>query len=160
MSQQARSILDLSLVATTAIAYARCVNIVAPTVTGALAGAQATTQGQKILGIARRAAAAGEMVDVTVLGTAVCEAGAAIAVGARVMCDASGRVITASVLAAAATGLSIAAGGTAVTSTAANGAIVSGNATLSGGDTPLFVFGTALQAAAAAGDLIEVVIGN
>lgn len=160
MSQQARSILDLSVVASGAIAYARCVNVIAPTVSGALTGAQATAIGQKVLGIARRDAASGAMVDITVLGTAVCEAGAAIAVGARVMCDASGRVITATALAAATGTLAIAAGATAVTSTAANGAIVSGAPTLSGGDTPQFIFGTALQAAAAAGDLIEVVIGN
>lgn len=148
MSQQARSILDLSMVASGAITYGRCVNVIAPTVSGALTGAQATAIGQKVLGIARRDAASGAMVDITVLGTAVCEAGAAVAVGARVMCDASGRVVTA-------VALTIAAGATAVTSAAANGA-----GTMAGGDTPQFIFGTALQAASAAGDLIEVVIGN
>jgi hypothetical protein len=150
MSQQARPVLDISVQAVgTAIAYARAVNVVAGAAAlGAIGGTQATVAGQKIIGIARRDAAVGAFTELTTLGTAVCEAGAAIAIGARVQCDASGRVITA-------TALTIATGAVAVTSAAVNGA-----GTISGGDTPLFVFGTALQAAAAAGDFIEVLIGN
>lgn len=146
MSQQARSLLEIPLVASGAIAYGRAVQVIAPTVNGALTGAQATVAGQKVIGIARRDAASGAMTDVTCFGTAVCEAGAAITVGSRVQCDAQGRVITA-------TALAIAAGATAVTSAAANGA-----SALSGGDAPVFVFGTALQAASAAGDFIEVLL--
>ena len=146
MSQQARSILDLSVQASGAIAYGRAVNVIAPAIASAITGAQATVAGQKVIGIARRDAASGAYTDVTCLGTAVCEAGAAITVGSRVQCDASGRVITA-------TALTIAAGATAVTSAAANGA-----GTMAGGDPPIYVFGTALQAASAAGDFIEVLI--
>ncbi|MFM2056047.1 MAG: hypothetical protein RLY71_432 [Pseudomonadota bacterium] len=148
MSQQARSVFELSFVASGAVTYARAVNIIAPTTSGAYTAAQATVAGQKIVGIARRSAVSGEMFDATAFGTAVCEAGAAITVGARVAVDSVGRVITA-------TALTIAAGAVAVTSAAANGA-----GTMAGGDAPQFVFGTALQAAAAAGDLIEVLIGN
>lgn len=146
MTQQARSILDISVLASGAIAQYRAVALVAPTSPTALSGSQATVAGQKIFGIARRPAASGEMTEVTVLGTAVCEAGAAIAINARVQVDANGRVITA-------TALTIAAGATAVTSAAANGA-----GTMAGGDPPLFVFGTAMQAAGAAGEFIEVLI--
>lgn len=169
MSQQARSVLELPVVASGAITYGRAVQVVAATLLGAIAASQATVAGQKVVGIARRDGASGTMVDVTVLGTAVCEAGAAIAVGSRVQCDASGRVIAATAVSATqgaiATGsLAIAAGAVAVTSTAANGAgTISGaptvgNPTIAGGDLPIFVFGMALQAAGAAGDLIEVLI--
>ena len=147
MTQQARDLFNLSVLATGAIAYARAVNVAATTAPGAIGGVQATVAGQKVIGIARRAAALGAYTDITSLGTAICEAGAAIALGARVQCDASGRVITA-------TALTIATGAVAVTSAAVNGA-----GTIAGGDAPQFVFGTALQAAAAAGDLIEVLIG-
>lgn len=46
------------------------------------------------LGIARVAAAIGERCPVTVLGTAIAEAGAAIAANAALELDASGRVVT------------------------------------------------------------------
>ena len=170
MPQQARSILDLPFVASGAVAYGRAVNVVAPTVPGAMSAAQATVSGQKVVGIARRSAAAGQMFEATTLGTAVCETGAALAIGARVMVDATGRVIAATALSAtqgaiAVGTLAIAAGAVAMTSTAANGAVITGAPTvgaptIAGGDTPLFVFGTALQSAAAAGELIEVLIGN
>lgn len=160
MSQQARSILDISMLATAAIAYGRAVQVAATTTAGAIGGVQATAIGQKVIGIARRDAGLGAYTDVTVLGTAVCEAGAAIAVGARVQCDASGRVITATALAVTIGTLGVGAGGTPVTSTAGNGAILTGAPAITGGDTPLYVFGTALQAAGAAGDLIEVLISN
>lgn len=168
MSQQARSILDLPVKASGAITYGRAVNLTTAGSATELTGVQATAAGQKIVGIARRSAASGALVDITALGTAVCEAGAAITVGSRVQCDASGRVITATALSAtqgtvAIGSLQVASGATAVTSTAANGAILTGtptvgNPTLAGGDPPIYVFGTALQAASAAGDYIEVLI--
>ena len=168
MTQQARPVLDIAVQATAAISYARVVALAVATVAGAIGGAQATVAGQKMIGVARRDAALGAFVDVTCLGTAVCETGAAIALGARVQCDALGRVITAVALTATQGAITIgtlqvAAGATAVTSTAANGAILSGaptvgNPTLAGGDPPIYVFGTALQSCAAAGDFIEVLI--
>lgn len=146
MTQQARPVLDIAVQATAAIAYGRAVALAAATVAGAIGGVQATASGQKLIGVARRDAALGAFVDVTCLGTAVCETGAAIALGARVQCDAVGRVITA-------VALTIAAGATAVTSAAANGA-----GTMAGGDPPVYVWGTALQACAGAGEFIEVLI--
>ncbi|MFM2057599.1 MAG: hypothetical protein RLY71_1984 [Pseudomonadota bacterium] len=146
MSQQARSVLDISVQASGAIAYGRAVNLIAPLTPRGQSAVQTTTSGGKIFGISRRAAADGEWTEVTCLGTAVCEAGAAIVVGARVQCDAVGRVITA-------TALGVSSGATAVTAAAANGA-----AALTGGDPPVYVFGTAMQAASAAGDWIEVLI--
>lgn len=146
MSQQARPVLTLPAQASGAIAFARAVNVVAPPNAGQMSVAQASTAGQKVVGFAARAAATGEWVDITAIGTAVAEAGAAITVGSRVSCDSQGRVVAASALA-------IAAGATAVTSAAANGAT-----DITGGDAPQYVIGTALQAAGAAGDLIEVLI--
>lgn len=107
---------------------------------------QATVQGQKVQGVARSAAALNEYVPVDVLGTTVIEAGAAFAAGAALIVDAQGRAI-------ASTGaLAVAAGAVAVTSTAANGAI------LQGGDPPEYVFADALDAATAAGELVEVLL--
>lgn len=107
---------------------------------------QATVQGQKVLGVADMdASAAGKDLPVIVMGTAICEAGAAVAAGATLISDASGRVITN-------TGaIKIAAGGVAVTSVAANGAT-----DITGSDLPEFVVGYALEAAAGAGSFIEV----
>lgn len=171
MTQQARPVLDLALQATGAIAYGRAVALSVATVFGAIGGVQATVAGQKLIGVARRDAALGAFVDCTVLGTAVCETGAAITLGSRVQCDASGRVITAVALSATLgtlTGgigtLQVGAGATAVTSSAASGAILTGAGTvtgapaLAGGDPPVFVWGTALQSCAGAGEFIEVLI--
>ncbi len=109
-------------------------------------GVQASVQGQKIMGVARSDAASGEKVTLDVAGTVVIEAGAAIAVGDSVIVDAQGRAIPS-------TGqLAVAAGATAVTSSAANGGI------LTGGDAPEFVLGDALEAATAAGQFIEVLL--
>lgn len=109
-------------------------------------GVQATVQGQKILGVAQRAAAIGEDSDAVRSGSTVVEAGAAFAKGASLIVDAQGRAI-------AATGaLAVAAGAVAVTSSAANGAI------LTGADLPEYVFADALEAAGAAGDLVEVLM--
>jgi len=139
MSQQARSIFSISFpVAPGVVTVFRGVDY---------AGAQATVQGQKIAGIANRGAASGAGYEATKLGSAIVEAGAAFAVGASLIMDAQGRAI-------ASTGaLNVKAGATAMTSTAANGAGV-----LGGGDPPEYVFADALQAAAQAGDLVEVMM--
>lgn len=84
MSTQSISILTLSLAAAGAIAAARFV-----TPLGAQAGADANT-----IGAACSAAAIGERVPVDVRGTTTVEAGAAIAQGATLKSDASGRAIT------------------------------------------------------------------
>lgn len=109
-------------------------------------GAQASVQGQKVLGVAQRAAADGEDSDGVRSGSTVVEAGGAFAIGASLIVDAQGRAI-------AATGaLSLAAGAVAVTSSAANGAI------LTGADLPQYVFADALEASGAAGGLVEVLM--
>lgn len=111
------------------------------------ADAQAAAAGAKIKGIANHATtAAGQEVAITVSGTAIVEAGAAITVGASLTMDAQGRAV-------AAVPLAVASGATQVTSAAANGA-----GALTGGDAPQFVFGDALQAATAAGQFIEVLL--
>jgi hypothetical protein len=111
------------------------------------AGAQVAAAGAKIMGIAQYpATAAGQDIALSTLGTAICEAGAAVALGAAVAMDSSGRVVTAAALA-------VATGATAMTSAAANGA-----AAITGGDPPQWVVGDALQAAGAAGDFIEVLL--
>lgn len=139
MSQQATSILSLTYLASGAVAQYRGV---------LFTGAQCAAAGAKILGISEKPAASGEYSSAISYGTAVCEAGAAIAVGAALAMDASGRVITA-------TAVTITTGATAVTSSAANGA-----GTITGGDLPQFIVGHALQAASAAGDLIEVLLSR
>lgn len=111
------------------------------------ADAQAAAAGAKIKGIAQHATtAAGQDVTITVCGTAIVEAGAAITLGASLTMDAQGRAVPANALA-------VASGATAMTSAAANG-----SAALAGGDAPQFVFGDALQAATAAGQFIEVLL--
>jgi hypothetical protein len=149
MAQQSRPTLTLPVLATSAIAQYRGVG---------WTGAQATVAGQKIMGISRRPAAIGGELDVTAKGTAICESGAAITVGAALTMDASGRVVAAAAVAVATTGLTVAAGAVAVTSTAANGAIVAGTATVSGGDLPQYIVGYAMEAAGAAGAFIEVLM--
>jgi hypothetical protein len=150
MALTSRPLLILSAVAATAITQYRGVGF---------NDSQATVAGQKIKGIARRGAAIGADVDLVSKGTAVVEAGAAIAVGASVVMDASGRVVTASALTAAVGTLAVAAGATAVTSAVANGAgSVTGAPALSGSDLPQFTVGIALTAATAAGDFVEVLL--
>lgn len=56
------------------------------------AGAQGTADAH-VLGVARSAANAGEAVPVIALGTAVVEAGGAIAAGDPISCDADGRAV-------------------------------------------------------------------
>jgi len=100
------------------------------------------------IGVAQNAAALNETVRVQVAGKAQCVADAAISVGARVGAPAT----TAGRVATAANSLAIASGGTTVTSTAANGAIVTGDPVVSR------VLGIALTAAASAGDPITILL--
>lgn len=137
MSQQSISVLTLTVTASGAVTEGRAVGF---------DGAQATTQGQKVMGVAVTDASSGEALAVVTHGTAVMETGAAVAVGDSVMVDTDGRAIPV-------TGaLGVASGATPVTSSAANGAI------LAGADLPEFVLGDALQAAAAAGAFIEIML--
>lgn len=106
---------------------------------------QASVAGQKVKGVAEFDAASGESVTLTLKGTAFIFAGAAIAAGDRLVADAQGRAVPASAL-------EVDAGAVAVTSSAANGAI------LVGGEPPEFVFGTALEAASGAGVLFEALL--
>lgn len=139
MTKQNISILELSLIAAGVITQYRGVGF---------DGNQATVQGQKIMGIAKFAVpAAGDDATLWCKGTAVCEAGAAINVGDSLIMDAEGRVIPST------SKLKIAAGAVAVTSVAANGLT-----DIVGGDSPEQVIGDAMQAAAAAGAFIEVLL--
>lgn len=138
MPQQSITTLKLSIAAAGVVAAYRAVGF---------DGAQATVQGQKIQGVAEYAvAAAGVMLAVGVAGTVIVESGGIINKGDSLIVDNQGRAIVS-------TGkLGVAAGATAVTSTAANGQI------LTGGDSPEFVFADALAAATAAGQFIEVLL--
>lgn len=84
MSQQAISLLTLTLVAAGTIVANRFVTA---------GGVQAGADGNAI-GVANTAAVSGEKFPVTAKGTAVVEAGAAIAVGATLEVGASGRAVT------------------------------------------------------------------
>lgn len=77
-------LLTLTDIATAAIVAQRFVGF-----TGAQAGA-----GLNARGVAQEAAAIGNQFSVDVIGTTVVEAGAAIAAGALIECDATGRAIT------------------------------------------------------------------
>jgi len=138
MSQQAITTLVLTLAAAGAVAVRRAVGF---------NGAQASVQGQKIMGIADYAVAnVGDQLAVNAKGTVIVETGGVFAIGDSLIVDNQGRAIKT-------TGsLAVAAGGTAVTSTAANGAI------LTGGDSPEFVFADALAASTGAGQFVEVLM--
>jgi hypothetical protein len=84
MGTQFFSAACITLAATGTIAANRFI-----TPAGAQAGADANT-----LGLCRTAAVSGDKVPVDVLGTATVEAGAAVAAGASLKSDASGRCIT------------------------------------------------------------------
>jgi hypothetical protein len=84
MATQSIALLTLTVAATGTIATARFV-----TQAGAQAGADANT-----LGVARTAAVSGDKIAVDVLGTAIVTAGAAVAAGATLKSDGSGRAIT------------------------------------------------------------------
>lgn len=83
MSQQAISILALTIAATGAVTANRFV-----TPAGVQAGADANA-----IGVSRVTAAIGEQMTVDVQGTAIVEAGAAITKGVTLKADASGRGI-------------------------------------------------------------------
>ena len=140
MGQIARDIFTVSIAAApSAVAQFRGVDFT---------GAQITVAGQKVMGISKRPAAIGQPFEAAVLGSATVEAGAAFAAGVPLAMDASGRVI-------AATAMAIAAGATAVTSAAANGAT-----DLTGGIPPQWVVGDSLEAASGAGDFVEVLLAR
>jgi len=84
MSQQNLAILSLPLVLSGTVTANRLV-----TAAGAQAGAGANTYG-----VSRSSGVATERVTVDVMGTAMIEAGAAVAVGDTLKSDASGRAIT------------------------------------------------------------------
>ncbi len=84
MSKQSTSLLTLTVIATGVISANR---FISPA--GALAGAAGNAYG-----VSESAAAIGEKTPVTSCGTAVVETGAAIAAGALVEADATGRAIT------------------------------------------------------------------
>lgn len=84
MSLQSITIMALSLTASGAVSKRRFV-----THAGAQAGAAANT-----LGVSNHDAADADGITVNVVGTAVVEVGAAIAVGAALETDASGRAVT------------------------------------------------------------------
>ena len=135
--QQSIGLLDLPATASGAVTARRGVDF---------AGAQATVQGQKVMGVAVYDAVGTGPLAVRVIGTALVETGGAFANGDPLIVDTQGRAI-------ASTGpLALKAGATAVTSAAANGAV------LQGGDAPEFVFADALAASSAAGVFVEVLL--
>lgn len=100
----------------------------------------------RALGVFDADTKAGQQAPVMVLGIALVESGAAVTAGANVASDASGKAV-----AAAALSVSVPAGGTAVTSTAAQPTL-----TVAGGYLPQAVNGVALDAASGAGEFIRV----
>lgn len=97
--------------------------------------------GANVFGVALFAGVTGDTIDMVISGIAVVEAGGTIAVGDHLTADSSGRVV-------AAAALVVAAGATPVTSSAANGAI------LTGGITPQVIVGKALTAGATGDDIL------
>lgn len=109
-------------------------------------GAQATVQGQRVAGVAHFDAVDGDDMTVGCAGTEIIETGAAIAITDTLIIDAQGRAIPS-------TGeVSVESGATGVTSSAANGAI------LTGGNMPEYVFADPLETADGAGEFIEVLL--
>lgn len=118
-------------------------------------------------GVSELATASGEQIPVITHGIALVESGGIITAGDKVTSDSTGRAVTVAALAAAApvvddTKLTIDSGATPVTSSAADGAIISAAAglltapVLSGGVLPVAVNGMAMDAASAAGEFIRV----
>jgi hypothetical protein len=122
-------------------------------------------------GVSELATAIGEQIPVITHGIALVESGGIIAAGNKVISDSTGRAVAAAALAAAApaitydkTKLTIDSGGTAVTSSAANGAVLTiasgmvalAAPVLSGSYLPVAVNGMALDAASGAGEFIRV----
>lgn len=117
---------------------------------------QATVDGAECIGVApydplKSAYAQYDPVAPEVGGIVSVESGAAIVPGDAVKTDSSGRAIPATAMDGV-----IDSGATAVTSSAANGDIL----TLSGGARPEQVQGKALTAASAAGTMVEVALGG
>lgn len=158
MSRQFVPLLALTLVASGAVTAHRAVGH---------DGAQATVANQKVIGIADTDAADTKQFAVTVKGTAIVETGAAIVKGVALAVDASGRVVTAAALAVADPAMTadgvIDAGATPVTSSAANGDVLTLTVTaaqgaITGGYLPQYILGDALEAASGAGEFIEVLL--
>lgn len=84
MSRQSIALLTLTVALSGTVTAHRFI-----TAAGAQAGADANT-----LGVARSDGVSGEKIPVDVIGTAVVEAGAAIAAGATLESDSSGRGVT------------------------------------------------------------------
>jgi hypothetical protein len=106
--------------------------------------ALAGTAGEKVLGVAQTDAESGAAVAVITAGTAIVETGGAFSRGDSLITDAQGRAVAAS------GALGVASGATAVTSTAADGAV------LEGADLPEFVIADALADSGGAGELVEI----
>jgi len=137
VSKVGNSLLSLTVAASAAIAANRFVGF---------DDNQASVQGQKVKGVAEYSAtASGQYIAATAKGTAIIESGAAFNPGDPIISDNVGRAIVGAPLA-------VAAGATAVTSSAANGQI------LTGSGTPDFLVAYALQAATAAGQFVEILL--
>jgi hypothetical protein len=137
MSQQNISIFKLPIKAASVFSAFRAIGY---------DGNQATVQGQKVMGSSPVAAAIGDEVTLDVIGTAILETGGVFSAGDALIVDNQGRAIKS-------TGeIGVAAGAVAMTSTAANGAV------LTGGEMPEFVFADALEASTAAGQFVEVLL--
>ncbi len=118
-------------------------------------------------GVSELATALGEQIPTKTHGIAIVESGGIITAGDKVTSDSTGRAVTVAALAAAApvvddTKLTIDTGATGVTSSAANGAIISAASgllaapVLSGGTLPVAVNGMAQDSASGAGEFIRV----
>lgn len=114
---------------------------------GAACGANA-----KALGVCEADTDSGRQAPVITDGIAVVICGGTISVGDPIASDASGKAVAASALAVDDTKLTIDSGATAVTSSAANGAIISAAAGFLAGSTPpVALNGWALDAGASGG---------
>ncbi|MBI5562483.1 MAG: DUF2190 family protein [Deltaproteobacteria bacterium] len=103
----------------------------------------------RALGVSETDTKAGQQLPVVIKGIAIIVAAGVIAAGAAVASDANGKASAASAIS-----VTIPAGGTAVTSSAAQPNLV-----VNGGKLPQAINGYALDAAGADGDLIRVVLG-
>jgi hypothetical protein len=137
MALNARELLTGSIVAATAITEFRAVDY---------AGNQAAAQGIAVRGISKFAQTVGNYVTIVEKGSAIMETGGAFNAGDPIICDNQGRAIKANPLA-------IAAGATAVTSAAANGAN-----DITGSDTTELKIGRAITPSTAAGQFAEILL--
>ena len=109
-------------------------------------GAQITTQGAKVMGVAQYSQDDGKDLALDVVGTAIVETGGAVSAGEGAISDASGRAI------ATAGEIAVESGGTTVNSTAADGNI------LTGGELPEYVAGEFLESASGEGEFVEILL--